>query len=106
MLHIMQGPAFLRLQLKKCFSGDLLQTMLPSGNAAPARAPSHAWHVPPCVFADAPFSHLYLFASTAWAETESRDFGSSSSALQLFYLIPEPSSQGAGMLQPRDFEWN
>lgn len=80
--------------------------MLPSGNAAPVPAPSHTWHVPLCVFADALLSHFYLFASTAWAESESRDFGSFSSALQLFYLIPEPSSQGAGMVQPRDLEWN
>lgn len=36
-----------------------------------------------CVFADAPLPDLYLFALIAWAETESRYFGSCSLAAQL-----------------------
>lgn len=69
---------------------------------APVSSPSHTWHVPLCVFADAPLPDLCLFALIAWAETESRYFGSFSSALQLFYLASEPSSQGTLMAQLHD----
>lgn len=68
----------------------------------PISSPSHTWQVPLYVFADAPLPNLYLFALIAWAETESRYFGSFSSALQLFYLTSEPSSQGAVTAQLHD----
>lgn len=61
---------------------------------APISSPSHTRCMPLCVFADAPLPDLYLFALIAWAETESRYFGSFSSALQLFYLASEPSALG------------